>query len=163
MRKIKTSLITSAILVVSSFIPVIQILILTANGAFLSLFTSSDTKTVLLVNGIASLLMLVLFYFTKTTIAKVFSILGFLFFFLPLFFYSTGDLFTDETGSLRLEKFYFLQFLIAGVVAGILLAVIELNSPRIGWQLLIVPVASGSRDFYLLVDLFRRFHLQSKV
>ncbi len=126
MGKIKFSLITSAILVVSSFVPVIQILILTADGAFLSLFASSDTKTIFLINGIASLLMLVLFYFAKSTIAKSFSILGFLFFFLPLLFYSTGNLFTDETGSLRLENFYFLQFLIVGIVAGILLALIEL-------------------------------------
>jgi hypothetical protein len=126
MRKIKFSLITSAILVLSSFMPVIQILILTANGAFLSIFTGGETKIILLINGILSLLMLALFYFSNTTVTKVFSTIGFLLFFLPLFFYSTENIFTDETGSLRLEKFYFLQFLIAGVVAGILLAVIEL-------------------------------------
>ncbi|SIO55601.1 hypothetical protein [Chitinophaga niabensis] len=130
MKKIKFSLIASAILVVSSFVPIIQVLILTANGAFLSLFTSSDTKIILLINGIAFLLMLVLFYFAKTTAAKVFSIFGFLLFFLPLFFYSTGDLFIDETGNLRLENLYFLQFLLAGIAAGVLLTVIELMKAK---------------------------------
>jgi hypothetical protein len=130
MRRTKISLITSAILVVSSFMPVLQIVLLQCNSFIAQpigmLFGKNDNISIFWVNGIASLCMLLLFYIAKTTGAKVFSILGFLLFFLPLFYYSTGDFFTDETGSLRLEKFYFLQFLIAGIVAGIVLALIEL-------------------------------------
>ncbi len=130
MRKIKFSLITFAILVLSSFMPVLQLLIMYLNSFVTQpigvLFGKSDNIGMYIVNGVLSLLMLALFYFSNTTVTKVFSTIGFLLFFLPLFFYSTENIFTDKTVSLRLEKFYFLQFLIAGVVAGILLAVIEL-------------------------------------
>lgn len=134
MRKIKFSLITSAILVVSSFMPVMQIILLQCNSFIAQpigrLFGKNENIGIYWVNVILSLIMLVLFYFAKSATAKIFLIFGFLLFFIPLFFYSTGDLFTDETGSLRLEKFYFLQFLIAGIGAGILLALIELLSKK---------------------------------
>lgn len=130
MRKIKISLITSAVLIVSSFMPLLQIILLQCNSFIAQpigkLFGKNENIGIYWVNAILSLGMLVLFYFAKSTVAKVFLIFGFLLFFIPLFSYSTGDLFTDETGSLRLEKFYFLQFLIAGIGAGILLALTEL-------------------------------------
>jgi hypothetical protein len=119
MNKFKLSLITLVILVLSSFVPVLQVLILTTNGAFLSLFTSSDTGIILLVNGIASLLMVLLFYFSKSIIAKLFSVLGILLFFIPLLFYATEDVISTD-------KYYFLQFLIIGIVAGLLLLMIEI-------------------------------------
>ena len=134
MRKIKFSLITAAILVVSSFMPVMQIILLQCNSFIASpigrLFGKNENIGIYWVNAILTLSMLVLFYFAKSTTAKIFLILAFLLFFIPFFIYSTGDLFTDETGSLRLEKFYFLQFLIAGIGAGILLALIELISKK---------------------------------
>lgn len=120
MSKIKFSLITSAILVLSSFIPILQVLILTVNGAFVSIFTSSDDKTILLVNGIASLLMFGLFYFSNNTITKLLSVLGvLLFFFIPLLFYATENIISTE-------KYYFLQFLIIGIITGVTLLIIEI-------------------------------------
>ncbi len=119
MSKFKFSLITSAILVLSSFIPVLQVLILTVNGAFVSIFTSSDSKVILLVNGIASLLMFVLFYFSNSTITKVISVLGLLLFFIPFLFYATEKIISTE-------KYYFLQFLIIGIITGVTLLIIEM-------------------------------------
>jgi cytochrome c oxidase assembly factor CtaG len=118
MSKFKFSITTLAILVLSSFVPVLQVLLLTANGAFVSLFISADDKIILIVNGVGSLLMLVLFYLSKSTLAKVLSIIGVLLFFVPFLFYATEN-------SISTEKFYFLQFLIIGVVTGIILAAIE--------------------------------------
>lgn len=123
MSKIKFSLITSAILVLSSFIPILQVLILTVNGAIVSIFTSSDNKIILLVNGIASLLMFGLFYFSNSTIAKALSVLGVLLFFIPLLFYATEDLISTE-------KYYFLQFLIIGIITGITLLIIEITKTK---------------------------------
>lgn len=118
MNKYKFSLITLVILVLSSFVPVLQALILTANGAFVSLFTSSDDNVILLVNGIGSLLMLVLFYLSKSTVAKILSIAGVLLFFVPFLFYATEKF-------INTEKFYFLQFLIIGIIIGVILAAVE--------------------------------------
>lgn len=118
MSKFKFSLTTLAILVLSSFVPVLQVLLLTANGAFVSLFTSADDKIILIVNGVGSLLMLVVFYLSKSTLAKILSIIGVLLFFVPFLFYATEK-------AISTEKFYFLQFLIIGVITGVILAVIE--------------------------------------
>ncbi|MCS3556781.1 MULTISPECIES: hypothetical protein [unclassified Sphingobacterium] len=130
MNKLKFSLTAFVILVVSSFMPVLQVLIMYLNSIIAEpigvLLSKNDSIGMYLVNSLFSLTMLVLFYFSNTTVAKIFSTIGFLLFFLPLFFYSTTNLFTDETGRSRLERFYFLQFLIAGFVAGLLLVVIEL-------------------------------------
>ena len=123
MSKIKFSLIASIVLVLSSFIPVIQVLILTLNGAFVSLFTSSDTGVILLVNGIGSLTMFLLFYFSSRFITKFLSLLGILLFFIPFLFYATEKLISTE-------KYYFIQFLIIGIVTSIFLTTIEYISKK---------------------------------
>jgi hypothetical protein len=123
MSKIKFSLIASIVLVLSSFIPVIQVLILTLNGAFVSLFTSSDTGVILLVNGIGSLTMFLLFYFSSRFITKFLSLLGILIFFIPFLFYATEKLISTE-------KYYFIQFLIIGIVTSIFLTTIEYISKK---------------------------------
>lgn len=118
MSKFKFSLIALVILVLSSFVPVLQVLILTANGAFVSLFTSSDDNIILLVNGIGSLLMIVLFYLSNSTVAKILSTLGILLFLMPFLFYATEKLISSE-------RFYFLQFLITGIITEVILVAIE--------------------------------------
>ena len=117
MKKIKFSLITLTILVLSSFIPVLPILILTANGAILSLFTSHDTNIILFVNGVATLLMLLLFYLSNSLIAKVLSTTGVVLFFIPFLFYATENIISTD-------KYYFLQFLIVGIITGLTLLTI---------------------------------------
>lgn len=118
MSKIKFSLIASIVLVLSSFVPVIQVLLLTLNGAFLSLFTNSDSKVILLVNGIGSILMFVLFYFSSSLFTKILSLLGVLMFFIPFLFYATEKLISTE-------KYYFIQFLIIGIITSLFLITIE--------------------------------------
>jgi hypothetical protein len=119
MNKTKTSVIALGILVLTSFIPILQVLILTLNGAFLSVFTKNSNTIILAVNGIFTLLSLSLFYFSKSTIAKIFSIIGVVLFFLPLLFYGTERIISTE-------KYYFLQFLIIGIIIGITLVLIEM-------------------------------------
>lgn len=123
MSKLKFSLIASLALVLSSFVPVIQVLLLTLNGAFLSLFTNSDNNVILLVNGIGSILMFVLFYFSSSLITKLLSLLGVLIFFIPFLFYATEKLISTE-------KYYFIQFLIIGIITGLFLITIEYISKK---------------------------------
>ncbi len=118
MGKIKFSLITSIILLLSSFIPVVQVLLLTANGAFLSVFTSSNNGIILLVNGAASIIMFLVFYFSKSFVAKFFSLIGILFFLLPFLFYATEKI-------INTENYYFAQFLTIGIITSILLIAVE--------------------------------------
>jgi hypothetical protein len=123
MSKTKFSLIASIVLVLSSFIPVMQVLILTLNGAFVSLFTSSDNGVILLVNGIGSLSMFLLFYFSSSLFTKILSLLGVLMFFIPFLFYATEKLISTE-------KYYFIQFLIIGIITSLLLISIEYISKK---------------------------------
>lgn len=123
MSKTKFSLIVSIVLVLSSFIPVMQVLILTLNGAFVSLFTSSDNGVILLVNGIGSLSMFLLFYFSSSLFTKILSLLGVLMFFIPFLFFATEKLISTE-------KYYFIQFLIIGIITSLLLISIEYISKK---------------------------------
>lgn len=118
MSKLKFSLIASLVLVLSSFIPIVQILLLTLNGAIVSLFTHSNSKVILLVNGICSLMMILLFYFSSKIVAKLLSLFGMLLFFIPFLFYATE-------GLINTEKFYFLQFLIIGIITSLILIGID--------------------------------------
>jgi hypothetical protein len=118
MNKIKFSLIASIVLVLSSFVPVLQILILLLNGAFVSLFTADDSKVILLVNGVCSVLMFVLFYLSSNIITKLLSLFGVLLFFIPFLLYTTEN----QIGT---EKFYFIQFLLVGIITSVILIGVE--------------------------------------
>jgi hypothetical protein len=100
-------------LVLSSFMPIVQIYILYINGALISVFTNSDDKIYCLINLVASIFMLGLFYFSNITSAKVVSILGFLLFFIPLILYATDKL-------IDANQYYWIQFLVADLIAGII-------------------------------------------
>lgn len=118
MNKIKFSLITSTVLVLSSFVPVLQILILLLNGAFVSLFTADDGKVILLVNGGCSVLMFVLFYLSSNIITKLLSLFGVLLFFIPFLLYTTEN----QIGT---EKIYFIRFLLVGIITSVILIGVE--------------------------------------
>ena len=68
--------------------------------------------------------MFILFYFSNSTIAKVISVLGLLLFFIPFLFYATEKV-------INTEKYYFLQFLIIGIITGVTLLIIEITSVRL--------------------------------
>jgi hypothetical protein len=128
MSKIKFSLIASTILVVSSFMPILQILILYLNSVIAqpigALFSKNDNVGIYVVNSVLTVVLLILFFFARTTLQKVLAVVGVIVFFLPLFMYSTGDV-------INTDKFYFLQFLIAGVVVSIILVGIEYFKPKL--------------------------------
>jgi len=111
-------------LVLSSFVPIVQIFILHVNGALMSVFTNSDDNIICLVNLVASLFMLGLFYFSSITSAKVVSILGFLLFFIPLILDTTDNL-------IDVNKYYFLQFLVADLIAGIIVVALEITQSKL--------------------------------
>jgi len=119
MKRLAFSLVVLLILVLSAFIPVLQILVLTVNGAFISLFTSSVHTITLLVNGFASISMLLLFYLSKTFAAKVISVIGVILFFIPLLFYATENI-------IGADEYYFFRFLIIGLIAGLSILALEI-------------------------------------
>lgn len=120
MKKIKISLITSIILILNSFMPILFILLMYANSGLLALLLPHDisTFTLIIANAVLSFLMFIIFYFSKTTFAKIASIFGILLFFIPFLLYSTEDIFNDNL-------YYFLTFLIPSVITSILLITIE--------------------------------------
>lgn len=119
MGKTKVSLIAWGVLVLTSFIPVLQVMIMYLNGAILSLFNSENDKVHFIVNSVFTILLLTLFYFSKNILAKVFLALGVILFFLPLLLYATAN-------TINTERYYFLQFLIMGFIVGGVLFLIEL-------------------------------------
>lgn len=127
MKKTKLSLIISGVLIISSFVPVLQILILLLNGAIVSLFIPllklNDDIAMFWMNALASLVFLAIFYKTQRMGQKILFSLAFILFFLPFLFYSTEHIFRDS-------EYYFLQFLLTGVVAGGILFLIEMYKAR---------------------------------
>jgi len=127
MAKIKFSLIASVILAVSSFIPVLQIILLHLNSFIAQpigmLLGKNDNIGIYGVNGFSSLLMFVLFYFSNSIATRVLSLLGILLFFIPFLFYATENIISTD-------KYYFLQFLVIGIVTGIFLLLVEIMKSK---------------------------------
>jgi hypothetical protein len=123
MSKSKFSLISSAILILSSFLPVTQIVLVHLNSFIAQpigmLFSKNDSVGIYGINGILSSLMFVLFYFSRSFKEKLFSLLGILLFFMPILFYSFE-------GVISTDKFYFLQFLVIGIVISAIIFAIEI-------------------------------------
>lgn len=119
MTKVKISLTTLLILVMTSFMPIIQILILSLNGSFLSIITKGENTMISIVNGLFTIIFLILFYTSNTMITKLLSVIGVVIFFLPLLFYGTEKIISTE-------KYYFLQFFVIGLIIGIILMAIEI-------------------------------------
>ncbi len=64
----KTSLVIGVLLVLTAFIPIVQVILMTINGGLLSLFVQ-DTNNVLiyLINSIGAMLFLVCYFYSNTT------------------------------------------------------------------------------------------------
>ncbi len=96
------------------------ILILSTSAfALLSTITKGDNTMIFIVNGLFTIILLILFYSSNTMITKLFSVLGVVLFFLPLLFYGTEKIISTE-------RYYFLQFLVIGFIIGIILMAIEI-------------------------------------
>ena len=122
MSRLRVSIITSIVLILSSFIPVLQIVLLYLNSIIImpiGLFLGVNDKIWMYgVNTTISLLMFFLFYFSSSNMYKFFSIVGVLLFFIPLMAYSTAEI-------INTNKFYFLQFLVIGIVTSVILIGVE--------------------------------------
>jgi hypothetical protein len=121
-NKYKFSVLSGVILVLCSFIPVLQILLMLLNGAILKpfdwIFTIKNENILLYgVNGVISILMFVLYFFSHKTLSKFFSLMGILTFFLPLTVY----LLTNKI----YRAPYFLGFFIVGFLIGVLLFLLD--------------------------------------
>ena len=122
-KSLEIPLIIMGVLVLTSFIPIIQILIMTLNGAIVSplyAITNNDkaaVQNIYIFDSLMSLIGLILFYkaikITRRILSAIFTVL----FLLPLMSYIFGFIETDM---------YFAQNLVAGLSVGLILLVVAL-------------------------------------
>ncbi|NDK56028.1 hypothetical protein [Pontibacter fetidus] len=93
-------LILTAFLLVSSFVPIIQILLIYLNSALvypITIIAGTDIMAVHYVtDGLLAIVTLFSFYYSKKTIWKIFSSIGFTLFMLPMLVYSTEGAFDEK-------------------------------------------------------------------
>jgi hypothetical protein len=122
-KSLEIPLIVMAVLTLTSFLPLIQILVMTLNGAiYYPLYSIADndeiaSKYILIGNSLMSLLGLILFYVSIKIAWRIFSVIFTVLFLLPLMVLIFRSIETDV---------YFLQNLVAGFVVGLILLVITL-------------------------------------
>lgn len=119
LTKIKFSLILTAILVVSAFMPILNILIMLFNGAVLSVF-GDNSEITLWANLALSIVLIVIFYLSKKKTASTIIQISIVLFLFPLFMYVFESKFNEESP-------YFMQSLIGGVLTGGVLIIAELS------------------------------------
>lgn len=122
-KSLEIPLIIAGVLVFTSFLPIIQILIMTLNGAIVSpsFAIANNDKTavqyIYIFNSLMSMIGLILFYkaikITSRMLSAIFTVL----FLLPLMVLIFGFIETDV---------YFLQNLVAGFAVGLILLVVAL-------------------------------------
>jgi hypothetical protein len=115
--QIKFSLILTAILVVSAFMPILNILIMLFNGVVLSVFGDNSNVT-LWANLALSLVLIVIFYLSKKKTASAIIEVSIVLFLFPLFMYVFENRLDDDSP-------YFMQSLIGGVLTGVVLIITE--------------------------------------
>ena len=122
-KSLEIPLIIMAVLVLTSFLPLIHILIMTLNGGIMYLFSvlygSKElvSKFLLAIEGFISLIGLILFYKSIKMSWRIFSVIFTVLFLLPLMVYIFEFIETD---------LYFLQNLVAGFAVGLILLVVAL-------------------------------------
>ncbi|MCH7403859.1 hypothetical protein ACFOUP_10310 [Belliella kenyensis] len=122
-RNLEIPLIIMGVLVLTSFLPLIQILIMTLNGAIIyPIYTIVDnddivSRYILITDSLMSLLGLIFFYVSFKKSWRIFSAIFTVLFLLPLMVLIFGFIETDV---------YFLQNLIAGLAVGLILLFVAL-------------------------------------
>jgi len=122
-KSLEIPLIIMGVLVVTSFMPILQILIMTLNGAIVSpsyAITNNDKAAVQYIyifDSLMSLIGLILFYKAIKITWRILSAIFTVVFLLPLMGYIFGFIETDM---------YFLQYLVAGFAVGLILLVVAL-------------------------------------
>ncbi|MBS3921722.1 MAG: hypothetical protein KGZ37_01065 [Nitrosarchaeum sp.] len=122
-KSLEIPLIIMGVLVLTSFLPFIQILILTLNGAIIyPLYSIADTdeifsRYIFIIDSLISLLGLIFFYLSIKKSWRIFSAIFTVLFLLPLMVLIFGFIETDM---------YFLQNLVAGFAVGLILLFVAL-------------------------------------
>lgn len=119
LSKIKFSLILTAVLVVSAFMPILNILIMLFNGAVLSVFGDNSNVT-LWANLALSIVLIVIFCLSKKKTASAIIEISIVLFLFPLFMYAFESKFDEDSP-------YFMQSLIGGVLTGGVLIIAEFS------------------------------------
>ncbi|WP_299756356.1 hypothetical protein [uncultured Pontibacter sp.] len=124
-------LILTAFLLVSSFVPVAQILLIYLNSALVYPITriaGTDSMAVHYVtDGLLATITLLGFYNSKKTIWKILSAFGFTLFMLPMLLYATEGIFNEEDQ-------YYLRFMFFGTIVGIplvLVGILKMKKERL--------------------------------
>ena len=120
----KFSKIFTLIFILSSFLPIIQIIFLNINGGILSFFekiTNFDTMHISLIfNFLFSLVFTILYFQCKSLICKIINSILIAFFFTSFVSFLKIQLFGNEEGN-----FYYLSFLISAIIVGIVIISID--------------------------------------
>lgn len=110
--KYKLSIITTIVLLVTSFLPVLQVVLITINGGLVAFITQKNFTFQYVVNGLGAALFLVVYYLSAQTKFRLFGIIGFLFFFFPMVSYATEKIMPQDP--------YFLGIMLIGLLSGII-------------------------------------------
>jgi len=122
-KSLEIPLIIMGVLVLTSFLPLIQIIVMTLNGAIIyPLYSIADSdeiasRYIFITDSLMSLIGLVLFYVSIKMSWRIFSVIFTVLFLLPLMVLIFGFIETDM---------YFLQNLVAGFAVGLILLVVAL-------------------------------------
>jgi len=122
-RDLILPVIVTGILAFSSFIPVLQVIILSLNGGFLYLFEQGlrihSPKLPYIINAAFAILFIILYYISEKIAVRILTTIGFVFFALPLLLYASENFIDNESP-------YFLRFIITGTLIGALLALVSI-------------------------------------
>lgn len=122
-KSLEIPLIIMGVLVLASFVPIIQIVIMTLNGVLVSpLFAiSNDNKTAIqyiyFFDSLMALIGLILFFKVNKIQWRIFSAIFAVLFLLPLMVYIYGAIETEM---------YFAQNLVSGFTVGLILLIVAL-------------------------------------
>lgn len=114
-------------LVLSSFIPIIQVMILTLNGGLASitekLFSINSIKTAVVFNAVVSVICLLWYYKQGKLGLEILSAIISVFFLFPYFTFQIGDY-------IKSEDYYFLTLMLSGFLTGLVLLIIGFIKKR---------------------------------
>jgi ABC-type thiamin/hydroxymethylpyrimidine transport system permease subunit len=125
-RQIKLPLILTGIFTILSFIPIIQIIILTFSGGLISIInkgfgrgSSGDILVAnLIVNLLPSILLLILFYWSRHPGMKILTAILAMIFLTAFLFFLTDGIYKDSDP-------YFLNFIVVALISGFVLATVS--------------------------------------
>lgn len=116
-KKYSTSIVATIVFLLSSFIPVFQIILLTLNGGLIAYFSQKNILYFYIINLLASILFLYLYHYSTKRRNQILSAIGFYCFFFPLMTFSIEKHIPQDP--------FFLGILTIGALAGVALMVVD--------------------------------------